>query len=54
LENAFTTAFKELKPVAQFRLTAKLGSFLSQQMGASFHQPSGLIEESAEQLLAVG
>lgn len=32
LENAFTTAFKELKPVAQFRLTAKLGSFLSKEI----------------------
>ena len=32
LENAFTTAFKELKPVAQFRLIAKLGSFLSRHV----------------------
>jgi hypothetical protein len=33
LENAFTSAFKELRPVAQFRLTAKLGSFFGQEMG---------------------
>lgn len=30
MENAFTTAFKELKPVRQYEATAKLGSFLSQ------------------------
>jgi len=29
LENAFTTAFKELKPVQQYTATAKLGKFLS-------------------------
>lgn len=28
LENAFTTAFKELKPVKQYEVTAKLGKFL--------------------------
>ncbi len=28
LENAFTTAFKELDPIPQFRATAKLGAFL--------------------------
>jgi len=31
LENAFTTAFKKLEPVAQFQATAKLGKFLAQQ-----------------------
>src|SRR6266850_5918981 len=30
LSNAFTSAFKELDPVPQFKVTAKLGSFLSQ------------------------
>lgn len=30
LENAFTTAFKKLQPVQQFRYTARLGHFLSQ------------------------
>jgi hypothetical protein len=29
LENAFTTAFKKLEPVAQFQATAKLGKFLA-------------------------
>jgi hypothetical protein len=29
LSNAFTSAFKELKPVKQFEATAKLGTFLS-------------------------
>jgi hypothetical protein len=28
LSNAFTSAFKELDPIPQFRATAKLGSFL--------------------------
>jgi hypothetical protein len=47
LENAFTTAFKELKPVAQFRLTAKLGSFLGKHVEAA--TLSGrLSEKSAE------
>ena len=30
LSNAFTSAFKELKPVRQFQITAKLGKFLEQ------------------------
>ena len=28
LSNAFTSAFKELEPIPQFRATAKLGEFL--------------------------
>ncbi len=28
LSNAFTSAFKELDPIPQYRATAKLGSFL--------------------------
>jgi hypothetical protein len=30
LSNAFTSAFKELKPVKQFQATAKLGDFLEE------------------------
>lgn len=30
LSNAFTSAFKELDPVPEFKATAKLGAFLSQ------------------------
>jgi hypothetical protein len=30
LSNAFTSAFKKLDPVPQFKATAKLGGFLSQ------------------------
>ena len=30
LSNAFTSAFKKLDPVPQFKATAKLGSFLAQ------------------------
>jgi hypothetical protein len=29
LSNAFTSAFKELDPVPQFKATAKLGEFMS-------------------------
>jgi hypothetical protein len=29
LSNAFTSAFKELEPIPQFRATAKLGGFLT-------------------------
>ena len=35
LSNAFTSAFKELDPIPQFRATAKLGEFLE----ARFSQP---------------
>jgi hypothetical protein len=28
LSNAFTSAFKELNPIPQFKATAKLGAFL--------------------------
>jgi hypothetical protein len=28
LSNAFTSAFKELEPIPQFKATAKLGEFL--------------------------
>jgi len=35
LSNAFTSAFKELEPIPQFKATAKLGEFL----GARFTQP---------------
>jgi hypothetical protein len=28
LSNAFTSAFKDLEPIAQFKATAKLGPFL--------------------------
>jgi hypothetical protein len=30
LSNAFTSAFKDLYPIPQFKATAKLGAFLSQ------------------------
>jgi hypothetical protein len=34
LFNAFTSAFKELDPIPQFRATGKLGSFLESVTGA--------------------
>lgn len=36
LSNAFTSAFKELEPIPQFKATAKLGEFLEAQFSASF------------------
>jgi hypothetical protein len=34
LSNAFTSAFKELDPIPQFRATAKLGQFLEAESAA--------------------
>jgi len=36
LSNAFTSAFKDLDPIPQFRATAKLGSFLETRFKQSF------------------
>ena len=36
LSNAFTSAFKELEPIPQFRATAKLGEFLETRFSPSF------------------
>jgi hypothetical protein len=36
LSNAFTSAFKELDPVPQFKATAKLGEFLEAQFSQAF------------------
>jgi hypothetical protein len=36
LSNAFTSAFKELEPIPQFRATAKLGEFLERRFSQSF------------------
>jgi hypothetical protein len=36
LSNAFTSAFKELDPIPQFKATAKLGEFLESRFSRSF------------------
>lgn len=36
LSNAFTSAFKELDPIPQFKATAKLGEFLESRLSQSF------------------
>ena len=36
LSNAFTSAFKELEPIPQFKATAKLGGFLEARFAGSF------------------
>ena len=36
LSNAFTSAFKELEPIPQFKATAKLGEFLEARFSKSF------------------
>jgi hypothetical protein len=36
LSNAFTSAFKELEPIPQFKSTAKLGEFLETRFSQSF------------------
>jgi hypothetical protein len=38
LSNAFTSAFKELEPIPQFKATAKLGEFLEARFSQSFQQ----------------
>jgi hypothetical protein len=42
LSNAFTSAFKELKPIPQFKAMAKLGSFLEAQSHSMASHPSGV------------
>jgi hypothetical protein len=36
LSNAFTSAFKELDPIPQFKATGRLGNFLENRFKASF------------------
>ena len=36
LSNAFTSAFKELEPIPQFKATAKLSGFLEQRYSRKF------------------
>jgi hypothetical protein len=36
LSNAFTSAFKEMEPIPQFKATAKLGEFLEARFSQSF------------------
>jgi hypothetical protein len=36
LSNAFTSAFKELDPIPQFKATAKLGEFLETRFSQTF------------------
>jgi hypothetical protein len=38
LSNAFTSAFKELDPIPQFRATAKLGEFLEVRFSQAFEK----------------
>src|SRR5258707_816099 len=45
LSTAFTTAFKELDPIPQFKATAKLGEFLEARSSQSF-QPLGALSVS--------
>ena len=36
LSNAFTSSFKELDPIPQFKATARLAGFLEQRLGRGF------------------
>jgi hypothetical protein len=47
LSNAFTSAFKQLDPIPQFKATAKLGEFLETQFSQSF-QPAALTGRTAD------
>ena len=39
LSNAFTSAFKELEPIPQFKATAKLSGFLEQRLWSAKTTP---------------
>jgi hypothetical protein len=41
LSNAFTSAFKELDPIPQFKATAKLGGFFEARVSQSFYPARG-------------
>src|ERR1700747_458106 len=41
LSNAFTSAFKELEPIPQFKVTAKLGEFLETRFSQSLYSAVG-------------
>lgn len=43
LSNAFTSAFKELDPIPQFRAAAKLGEFLEGRFSQSFQPYAAII-----------
>jgi hypothetical protein len=47
LENAFTESFKELVPIRQYEVTAKLGKFVQPLVEAN-------VPATAPQLLSVG
>lgn len=53
LANAFTSAFKELKPVPQFAMTAKLGTFLSRYASASPHSEARRPQMPPDELVTV-
>ena len=43
LSNAFTSAFKDLEPIPQFKATAKLGEFLEARFSQSFWAARGAV-----------
>jgi hypothetical protein len=45
--NAFTSAFKELEPIPQFKATAKLGEFLEARLSESFYPVRGCVDRPA-------
>jgi hypothetical protein len=53
LSNAFTSAFKEMKPVQQFALTAKLGTFLSRHASTTAHADGRVQERPSGEMVTV-
>ena len=53
LSNAFTSAFKELEPIPQFRATAKLGELLEARFSASFLRNRGGAGRTADPFITL-
>lgn len=51
LSNAFTSAFKDLGPIKQFEVTAKLGTFMTEVQADSIRRPEEPIGEAVKRLL---
>lgn len=51
LSNAFTSAFKNLTPIKQFEVTARLGSFLSKEQNGPSEKPKEDIADTSRSAL---
>lgn len=54
LSNAFTSAFKDLSPIKQFEVTAKLGTFMTEVQAHSIRRPAESIGTAINRLQGNG